>query len=102
MSPPNPLAALNTRLSAAAVVEGTIIYPRELVDEKGRTLGTTGRLIVARATLTPEMPYNLLAYAQADQEFPHDGTSDQWFDNRRLDAYRVLGIVSPRHFSVPR
>ncbi|MBV6702868.1 patatin-like phospholipase family protein [Kitasatospora aureofaciens] len=91
LGPPNPLAALNTRLSAAAVVEGTITYPRELVDEKGRMLGTQGRLIVARATLTPEMPYELLAYAQAGQEFPHDGTSDQWFDNRRFDAYRALG-----------
>ncbi|MEU5429619.1 hypothetical protein AB0H73_29075 [Streptomyces olivoreticuli] len=91
LTPQNPLATLNTRLSAAAVVEGTITYPRELVDEKGRMLGTEGRLIVARAALTPEMPYELLAYAQADQEFPHDGTSDQWFDNRRFDAYRALG-----------
>ncbi|WP_414170235.1 hypothetical protein ACMATS_34850 [Streptoverticillium reticulum] len=90
--PPNPLAGLSLRLSAAAAVEGTITYPRELVDEKGRKLGTTtGRLIVARAALTPDMPYELLAYAQADQEFPHDGTSDQWFDERRFDAYRALG-----------
>ncbi|AJC54386.1 hypothetical protein GZL_01790 [Streptomyces sp. 769] len=109
--PPNPLAGLSLRLSAAAVVEGRITYPRELVDEKGRTLGTTGRLIVARATLTPEMPYNLLAYAQADQEFPHDGTSDQWFDNRRFDAYQTLGywiggraatLLAPRSSGPPR
>lgn len=89
--PPNPLAGLSLRLSAAAVVEGTITYPRELVDEHGRNVGRTGRLIVARAALTPEMPYELLAYAQADQEFPHDGTSDQWFDERRFDAYKTLG-----------
>ncbi|WP_438490144.1 hypothetical protein [Streptomyces sp. S186] len=88
---PNPLAALNLRLSAAAVVEGEIVYPRALVDEHGRTLGTRGRLIVARAALTADMPYELLAFAQADQEFPHDGTSDQWFDCRRFDAYQALG-----------
>ncbi|MGG2459758.1 hypothetical protein ACO0M4_08035 [Streptomyces sp. RGM 3693] len=91
LAPPNPLAALNLRLSAEAVVEGEIVYPRALVDERGRTLGTRGRLIVARATLTADMPYELLAYAQADQEFPHDGTSDQWFDSRRFDAYQELG-----------
>ncbi|MFI2206560.1 hypothetical protein ACH47Z_38615 [Streptomyces sp. NPDC020192] len=89
--PPNPLAALDLRLSADTVVEGEIVYPRALVDERGRTLGTRGRLIVARATLTADMPYALLAYAQANQEFPHDGTSDQWFDSRRFDAYQALG-----------
>jgi hypothetical protein len=89
--PPNPLAALDLRLSADTVVEGEIVYPRALVDERGRTLGTRGRLIVARATLTADMPYTLLAYAQANQEFPHDGTSDQWFDSRRFDAYQALG-----------
>lgn len=88
---PNPLAALDLRLSADAVVEGEIVYPRALVDERGRRLGTHGRLIVARAALTADMPYELLAYAQTDQEFTHDGTSDQWFDSRRFDAYRALG-----------
>ncbi|AKJ14707.1 hypothetical protein ABB07_33000 [Streptomyces incarnatus] len=89
--PPNPLAALDLRLSADTVVEGKIVYPRALVDGHGRPLGRRGRLIVARATLTPDMPYALLAYAQSDQQFPHDGTSDQWFDSRRFDAYQALG-----------
>ncbi|QJS08651.1 patatin-like phospholipase family protein [Streptomyces argyrophyllae] len=89
--PPNPLAALDLRLSADAVVVGEIVYPRPRVDEHGRRLGTKGQLIVARATLTPDMPYALLAYAQANHAFPHDGTSDQWFDSRRFDAYQALG-----------
>ncbi|WP_258055844.1 patatin-like phospholipase family protein [Streptomyces sp. Ru62] len=89
--PPNPLAALDLRLSADSVVVGEIVYPRPLVDDHGRRLGTRGRLIVARATLTPDMPYALLAYAQANPAFPHDGTSDQWFDSRRFDAYQALG-----------
>ncbi|MET8769779.1 hypothetical protein [Streptomyces sp. NPDC004658] len=89
--PPNPLAALDLRLSADCVVEGEIVYPRPLVDERGRRLGTRGRLIVARASLTPDMPYALLAYAQANRVFPYDGTSDQWFDSRRFDAYQALG-----------
>ncbi|AEY93273.1 hypothetical protein SHJG_8007 [Streptomyces hygroscopicus subsp. jinggangensis 5008] len=91
LAPPNPLAALDLRLSADAVLVGEIVYPRPLVDEHGRRLGTRGRLIVARATLTPDMPYALLAYAQANPAFPHDGTSDQWFDSRRFDAYQALG-----------
>ncbi|MFI5979063.1 hypothetical protein [Streptomyces sp. NPDC051452] len=89
--PPNPLAALDLRLSVDTVVEGQIVYPCALVDEHGQSLGTRGRLIVARATLTPDMPYALLAYAQSNQQFPHDGTSDQWFDSRRFDAYQALG-----------
>ncbi|MEV5384023.1 hypothetical protein [Streptomyces sp. NPDC052721] len=90
-APPSPLAALDLRLSADTVAEGEIVYPRALVDERGRTLGTRGRLIVARATLTPDMPYALLAHAQAHRAFPHDGTSDQWFDSQRFDAYQALG-----------
>ncbi|MFI1970576.1 hypothetical protein [Streptomyces cinnamoneus] len=90
LQPEDPLARLNSRLSARVVVTGTIIYPRELV-RNGQGCGTTGRLIVAKATLAREMPYELLAYASSDAVFPRDSTSDQWFDHRQFDAYRALG-----------
>ncbi|MFI9721813.1 hypothetical protein ACIHFE_19490 [Streptomyces sp. NPDC052396] len=91
LTPPNPLASMNARLSPQAVIEGVITYPRELKDGNGRKLGTKGRLIVARSTLTGEMPYEILAYAQGSPVFPRDSTGDQWFDHRQFDAYRALG-----------
>ncbi|MBO1413557.1 patatin-like phospholipase family protein [Streptomyces sp. FH025] len=90
LSPRHPLAGLNARLSATSVVTGDIIYPQDLVKD-GRRRGRRGRLIVARATLTRDMPYQLLAYANSHPVFPHDGTSDQWFDHSQFDAYETLG-----------
>ncbi|MCG6495925.1 hypothetical protein [Kitasatospora sp. A2-31] len=56
--------------------------------EDGRHLGT---LIVVQAVLTPDMPYELHAYAAANPAFPNDSTGDQWFDHRQFDAYQTLG-----------
>ncbi|MCA6095773.1 patatin-like phospholipase family protein [Streptomyces sp. SCA3-4] len=90
LQPEDPLAALNARLSARAVVTGDIIYPHELV-VNGQGCGTRGRLIVARAALTRKLPYPLLAYASTHGVFPNDATSDQWFDHKQFEAYRELG-----------
>ncbi|SED64600.1 hypothetical protein SAMN05216489_04005 [Streptomyces sp. 3213] len=95
LSPPSVLSDINTRLSKTAVITGTITYPKdlEIKDEQGRTTwaGREGRLIVARATLTGDLPYQLLSYAAAHPVFPRDSTSDQWFDHQQFDAYQTLG-----------
>ncbi|MEU7058060.1 hypothetical protein [Streptomyces sp. NPDC046197] len=90
LKPPSVLSALNTRLSRSAVVTGDILYPHDLVID-GRPGGRRGRLVVARATLTGDLPYELLSYASSSPVFPHDSTSDQWFDHRQFDAYQGLG-----------
>ncbi len=46
---------------------------------------------MAQAVLTPDMPYELHAYATGDPAFPYDGAGDQWFDHRQFDAYQTLG-----------
>ncbi|MFD0349959.1 hypothetical protein ACFQ0M_35895 [Kitasatospora aburaviensis] len=100
-------ARLADRFSARAVITGTIRYPGpldlpedEYSDEHtdpvggsrggadGRHLGT---LVVVQAVLTPDMPYELHAYAAANPAFPNDSTGDQWFDHRQFDAYQTLG-----------
>ncbi|MER7179599.1 hypothetical protein ABT404_08955 [Streptomyces hyaluromycini] len=95
LSPPSILSPVNARLSKTAVITGRITYPRNLriKDENGRTTwsGTEGTLIVARATLTATLPYQLLSYAAAHPVFPRDSTSDQWFDHEQFDAYQTLG-----------
>ncbi|MEU5048911.1 hypothetical protein [Streptomyces sp. NPDC021096] len=91
LQPENPLARINERLAAQAVITGDIIYPQDLIGEDGLNLGRRGQLIVARATLTRGMPYKLLAYASSHPVFPHDSTSDQWFDHQQFDAYQELG-----------
>ncbi|MEV6975970.1 hypothetical protein [Kitasatospora sp. NPDC093806] len=101
-------AHLADRLSARAVVVGDIEYPWPLDlggaegaegaetsegsgDPAGAAAGRRGTLIVAQAVLTPDMPYELHAYAVGDPVFPNDSTSDQWFDHRQFDAYQTLG-----------
>ncbi|MFI2606702.1 hypothetical protein [Kitasatospora sp. NPDC018619] len=81
-------AQLSARLSARAVVTGTIRYP-DLGEGPGAV--RHGRLVVLQAVLTPDMPYELHAYATANRAFPNDRTSDQWFDHQQFDAYQTLG-----------
>lgn len=90
LKPPDPLSALNARLSKHAVVTGKITYPEPLRFGSGR-YSTCGRLVVAKAALTPEMPYDLLAYAVANPTFPRRSTGDQFFDVGQFDAYQGLG-----------
>ena len=47
---------------------------------------------MAKALLTRDVPYELLTYALKETTFPHQGTSDQFFDHEQFDAYRALGF----------
>ena len=88
IEPAEPLRSLNATLSKTAIITGTITYPEASGLPEGRR---TGRLFVARALLTPDMPYDLLSYAAQHPEFPHDSTSDQWFEDGKFTAYAELG-----------
>ncbi|MEU9073454.1 hypothetical protein [Kitasatospora sp. NPDC048538] len=106
---PPPAGALAARYSARAVITGDILYPEPLDDRSApggapveaderagaragtRDGGRHGTLIVLRAALTADMPYELHAHAAVNPAFPNDGTSDQWFDHRQFDAYQTLG-----------
>lgn len=87
----NALACLNGRITRGAVVEGTITYPAAAgLHER------TGKLIFVKAVVSERCPYWLLTYAAANEIFPHDPTSDQWFNEGQFAAYTELGRVIAR------
>lgn len=86
--PKDPLAALNARLCKRGVVTARITYPEESglpPDQR------TGVLVLAKAVLWPDLPYEVLAYAASNPVFPHDSTADQWFDEGKFSSYKRLG-----------
>jgi hypothetical protein len=89
LEPTDPLSALNARLSERAVVVGIITYPSRL--RFGPDEANKGVLVVAKASLTADMPYELLSYAVANPTFPRQSTADQFFDSGQFDAYQALG-----------
>ncbi|GAB3572502.1 hypothetical protein GCM10027445_30090 [Amycolatopsis endophytica] len=91
LEPEHPLRALNSRLSDSPLITGTIHYPAE----SGQA--GAGRLVVAKALLWRDLPYELLSYAAHHPEFPRDGTSDQFFDDGKFTAYAELGRQLGKH-----
>jgi hypothetical protein len=65
---------------------GTIHYSR--VDRDGRD----GILVYLKSSLTGDEPTDVLRYAAANPGFPHQSTSDQWFDESQFESYRMLGF----------
>jgi hypothetical protein len=92
LEPSKVLERLNARLSRSAVLRGTIEYPEPFQVDGEATESSTGTLVVAKALLTPDVPYELLAYALKETAFPHQSTGDQFFDHEQFDAYRALGF----------
>ncbi|MFE6922903.1 hypothetical protein ACFVAV_17880 [Nocardia sp. NPDC057663] len=88
--PETAFGALNARLTKGAVVVGEIEYPTASeLDNHGEHL--IGQLIVAKAVLWDQCGYWLRSYAAENPVFPHDSTSDQWFDEGQFAAYSELG-----------
>ena len=86
------LERLNARLSRSAILRGVIHYPEPFRLDGEPAASCIGTLIVAKALLTRDVPYELLTYALKETAFPHQGTSDQFFDHEQFDAYRALGF----------
>lgn len=88
LKPSAPLSQLNNRLSKTATLRMAFKYPDESGLPPARQRGT---LIVAKALITPEMPYTVLAHGASDPLFPRDPTSDQFFDDDKYCSYTALG-----------
>lgn len=89
------LARLNSRVTKGTVAFGRITYP----PAAGLTgfQKPRGILIFAKAVLWEDCPEWLLTYAASSTLFPHDPTSDQWFNEAQFAAYTTLGTIMGRH-----
>jgi hypothetical protein len=86
---PNPvISAARAKRGLPPVVQqtycrGWIKYPD----------GELGRLIVIKAGVPADAPYDLAQYYDGHRSFPCDSTLDQLYDADRFDAYRTLGYL---------
>lgn len=58
-----------------------------------------GRLLYIKATLSGDEPIDVLNFAALHPAFPHDSTTDQFFDEARFESYRALGYHSVLPFA---
>ncbi|HEU5202351.1 MAG TPA: hypothetical protein VFT92_06105, partial [Nitrospira sp.] len=55
-----------------------------------------------KPSLTGNEPADVTEYASCHEEFPHEPTSDQFFDESQFESYRVLGFhIADKVFSRP-
>lgn len=92
------------RLSKKGFAIGGVEYPCERTECKGTSKrsgckGTgefpdceqTGVLYYIKPELTPDLPADLYGYKSANPSYPHQSTTDQFFDETQFEAYRELG-----------
>lgn len=66
---------------------GTIHYPAS-----GAGPVKVGRILMIRATLIKDLPPQIYSYRAQHDEFPNESTTDQFFNETQLEAYRELGL----------
>lgn len=59
-----------------------------------------GTIIYIKPALVEGDPRDVLAYEQIDKAFPHDSTTNQWFDETHFESYRALGEAAGEAASV--
>ncbi|WP_156669697.1 hypothetical protein [Mycobacterium sp. E3339] len=84
------LESLKDRVTKKTVAVATITYPAASGLAKDDRKGV---LIYAKAVLSETCPQWLLTYAASNVVFPHDPTSDQWFNEGQFAAYTALGRI---------
>jgi hypothetical protein len=53
-----------------------------------------GVLLYVKAALCGDEPVDVANYAAAHPPFPHQPTTNQWFDDAQFESYRMLGLHS--------
>jgi hypothetical protein len=85
-----------SRMSRAHFALGLIRYDR--VDPGA----TAGLLIYLKPSLTGNEPADVTEYASGHEEFPHEPTADQFFDESQFESYRALGFhIAEKVFTRP-
>ena len=71
-----------TRRSRFHCLVGDIIYPD----------GFQGRLLYLKSSVSGDEPADILEYRYRCEQFPHESTADQFFDESQFESYRRLGL----------
>lgn len=71
----------NSPKTERSVAVGNIYYPDE----------ARGKIIYIKSSLSGDLATNVRGYHQKYPDFPHQSTSDQYFDSAQYEAYRSLG-----------
>jgi len=66
-------------------VEGEIKYPWSVGS------ASAGKLYYAKALVTENSPLDVKSFKSSDKRFPNHSTMDQFFNERKFEAYRALG-----------
>ena len=67
-----------------------------------------GVLVYLKPAITGDEPVDVANYARSHPAFPHESTTEQWFDAAQFESYRMLGlhtvqtVCSGRTFPSPR
>ena len=77
-------------LPSASLAERGFAVARIRYAGESRT-APSGTLIYFKSTLTPKLSADVYGYKNANPEFPHQSTGDQFFDEAQFEAYRELG-----------
>ncbi|HEV2047008.1 MAG TPA: patatin-like phospholipase family protein [Chthoniobacterales bacterium] len=86
----SPLKPNEARLSKQHVAVGSITYdPRG--DQKD-----TAVLLYLKPTLTGDEPGDITQYRTRNEDFPHESTGDQFYDEAQWESYRCLGEHAAR------
>ncbi len=74
--------------------QGNINYANSgyLLAEINYPQGVKGHLLYIKTTLVKHLPADLVAYKAAQPDFPDESTLDQFFDEKQMEAYRLLGM----------
>ena len=51
----------------------------------------TGKLVYLKLAMIEDMSTDVFSYKGLNPDFPHQSTSDQFFDEKQFEAYRELG-----------
>jgi len=79
--------------SSAHCVVGKFKYPEKP--------NTPAYLLYLKSSLTGNEESDILQYHSKHPEFPHQSTSDQWFDESQFESYRKLGLhIANAAFSI--
>ncbi len=53
--------------------------------------GVEGYMVLAKAAVTVEAPWDVRAFKERDKRFPNHSTADQLFNDQKFEGYRALG-----------